>query len=62
MLFTEPEGMVVFVFTKSVGEKWKKYVTFCKLKMSLSRNFVYNLQTFWGYCQEHFYNFVANLV
>ena len=38
-----------------------KKVTFCKLKMSLSRNFVYNLQTFQGFCQVHFYNFVANL-
>ena len=26
--------------------------------MSLSRNFVYNLQTFLGFCQVHFYNFV----
>ena len=39
-----------------------KKVTFCKLKMSLiSRNFVYNLQTFQGFCQVHFYNFAANL-
>ena len=38
-----------------------KKVTFCKLKMSLSRNFVYNLQTFQGFCQVHSYNFVANL-
>ena len=28
--------------------------------MSLSRNFIYNLQTFRGFCQVHFYNFVAN--
>ena len=38
-----------------------KKVTFCKLEMSLSRNFVYNLQTFQGFCPVHFYNFVANL-
>ena len=31
-----------------------KKVTFCKLKKSLSRNFVYNLLTFWGFCQVHF--------
>ena len=38
---------------------WRKMkkVTFCKLKMSLSRNFVYNLQTFWVYCQEYFFQF-----
>ena len=28
--------------------------TFCKLKASLSRNFVYSLQTFGGFCQVHF--------
>ena len=28
--------------------------------MSLSRNFIYNLQTFRGFRQEHFYDFVAN--
>ena len=37
-----------------------KKVTFCKLKTSLSGKFVYNLQTSWGYCQVHFYDFVAN--
>ena len=33
-----------------------KKVTFCKLKTSLSRNFVYNLETeaFQGFCQVHF--------
>ena len=31
-----------------------KKVTFCKLKTSLSRNFIYNLQTFRGLCQVHF--------
>ena len=47
-------GIVVLVFTKLVG------YTFCKLKTSLSRNFVYNLQLFRGFCQEHFYRLVAN--
>ena len=28
--------------------------------MSLSRNFIYNLQTFRGFRQVHFYDFVAN--
>ena len=37
-----------------------KKTTFCKLKTSLSRNFVYNLQTFWGFCQVIFTSFVAN--
>ena len=27
--------------------------TFCKLKMSLSKNFVFNLQTFRGFCHVH---------
>ena len=31
-----------------------KKVTFSELKTSLSRNFVYNLQTFRGFCQVHF--------
>ena len=26
----------------------------------ISRNFVYNLQTFRGFCQVHFYGFLAN--
>ena len=43
-LFTPTlRGKVVLVFTNS-WIKTKK-VTFCKLKKSLSRNFVYNLQT-----------------
>ena len=28
-----------------------KEVTVCKLRTSLSRNFIYNLQTFPGFCQ-----------
>ena len=46
-------GIVVLALTKSV-HKTEKKVTFCKLKMSLSRNFVYNLQSFRGFCQVHF--------
>ena len=38
----------------------KKKKNFCNLKTSLSRDFVYNLQTFRGFCQVHFYDFVAN--
>ena len=38
-----------------------KKATFCKVKISLSRNFVYNLQTFRWFYQVHFYDFVANL-
>ena len=37
-----------------------KKVTFFKVKTSLSRNFVYNLQTFRGFCQVNFYDFFAN--
>ena len=37
-----------------------KKATFCKLKTSLRRNFIYNLQTFRWFCQLHFYYFVAN--
>ena len=36
-----------------------KKLTFCKLKISLSWNFVYNLQTFWGSCQVYYYDLVA---
>ena len=52
-------GIVVLVFTKS-WIKIKKEETFGKSKTSLSRNFVYNLRTFRGCCQVHFYDFVAN--
>ena len=31
-----------------------KRVSFCKLKTLLSRNFIYNLQTFRGFCQVNF--------
>ena len=58
-LFTDPEGDSRFSIYQISWIKMKK-VTFCKLKTSLSRNFVYNLQKFWGYRQVHFYDFVAN--
>ena len=58
-LFTDPEGDSCFSIYQISWIKMKK-VTFCKLKTSLSRNFVYNLQTFRGFCQVHFYDFVAN--
>ena len=50
-LFTEPEGDSCF----SINQ-----ITFCKLKKSLGRNFVYNLQTFRGFCWVIFTPFVAN--
>ena len=40
----------------------KKKELFCILKTSLSIKFVYNLQTFRGFCQVRFYDFVANSV
>ena len=52
-LFTDPEGDSCFSIYQISWIKMKK-VTFCKLKTSLSRNFVYNLQTFRGFCQVHF--------
>ena len=58
-LFTDPEGDSCFSIYQISWIKLKK-VIFCKLKTSLSRNFVYNLQTFRGFCQVHFYDFVAN--
>ena len=58
-LFTDPEGDSCFSIYQISWIKMKK-VTFCKLKTSLSRNFVYNLQTFRGFCQVHFYDFIAN--
>ena len=58
-LLTDPEGDGCFGIYQISWIKIKK-VTFCKLKTSLSRNFVYNLQTFRGFCQVHFYDFVAS--
>ena len=43
-LFTDPEGDSCFSIHQISWIKIKKG-TFCKLKKSLSRNFVYNLQT-----------------
>ena len=57
-LFTNLEGIVVLVFTNQLDKNEKS--DFCKLKPSVNRNFVYNLQTFLGFCQVHFYDFVAN--
>ena len=58
-LFTDLEGDSCFSIYQQLNKTTTK-VTFCKLKKSLSRNFVYNLQTFWGFFQVHFYDFVAN--
>ena len=52
-LFTDPEGDSCFSIYQISWIKLKK-VTFCQLKKSLSRNFVYSLQTFRGFCQVHF--------
>ena len=43
VLFIDPEGGSCFSIYQVSWRKMKK-VTFCKLKMSLCRNFVYNLQ------------------
>ena len=43
-----------YVFLSIISVRKGKKVTFCILKTSLSRNFVYNLQTFRGFCQVHF--------
>ena len=45
-LFTDPEGDSCFSIYQISWIKMKK-VTFCKLKTSLGRDFIYNLQTFW---------------
>ena len=52
-MFTDPEGDSCFSIYQISWVKLKK-ATFGKLKRSLSRNFVYNLQTFRGFCQVHF--------
>ena len=59
VLFTKPERDSCFGIYQISWIKMKQ-VTFCKLETSLCRNFVYNLQTFGGFCQVHFYDFVAN--
>ena len=52
-LFADPEGDSCFSIYQISWIKLKK-ATFGKLKTSLSRNFVYNLQTFRRFCQVHF--------
>ena len=52
VLFTDPEGDSCFSIYQISWIKLKK-VTFCKLKTSPSRNFVYSLKTF-GFCHVHF--------
>ena len=59
-LFTDPEGDSCFSIYQISWIKVKKISNFCKLKTSLSRNFVYILKTFGEFCQVHFYDFVAN--
>ena len=55
-LLTDPEGdSCLSIYQIS----WIK-VTFCKLKTSLSRNSICNLQDFRGFCRVHFYDFVAD--
>ena len=58
--FTDPEGDTCVSVYQISWMKTKK-ITFCKLKKSLSRNFVYNLQNFRCFCQVYFYDFFANL-
>ena len=61
MLFTDPEGDSCFSI-KFYQIRWikMKRITFGKLKTSLIGNFVYNLQTFQGFCQVIVTTFVAN--
>ena len=59
-LFTDPEGDSCFSIYQIGWIKNEKKVPFCKLKMSLNTKFFYYLQTFWGFFQVHFYDFVAN--
>ena len=51
--------MIIIIIIIIIIIKTKK-VTFYQLKTPLSRNFIYNLQTSRGFCQVHFYDFVAN--
>ena len=53
VLFTDPEGDSCFSIYQISWIKMKK-VIFCKLKMPLSGNFVYNLQTFRGIMSSAF--------
>ena len=58
-LFIGPEGDSCFSIYQISWIKMKK-VTFYKLKTSIGRSFIYNLQTFRAFCQVHFYDFVVN--
>ena len=55
-LFTDSEGDSCFSIYQIRWIKMEK-VTFCKLKTSLSSNFVYYLQTFREFCQLPFLRF-----
>ena len=55
----QPWGDSCFSIYQISWIKMKKS-DFCKLKPSVNRNFVYHLHTFLGFCQVHFYDFVAN--
>ena len=60
-LFTDPEGDICFSIYQISWIKMKKVINcFSKFKTSDSRKFVYNLQTFRGFCRVRFYDFVAN--
>ena len=60
-LFIDPKGDSCFSTYQISWIKMKK-ITYCKLKTSLSRNFVYNIYkvTFRGFCQVILTTFVAN--
>ena len=59
-LSTDPEGGSGQYSIYQISCIKMKKVTFCKLKTSLSRNFIYNLPTFRGFFLVHFYDFAAN--
>ena len=60
MLFTDPEGDSCSSI-KFYQIRWIKIKRITgKLKTSLNGNFVYNLQTFQGFCQVIVTTFVAN--
>ena len=61
MLFTDLEGDNCFGI-KFYQIRWikMKRITFGKSKTSLNGNFVYNLQTFHGFCQVIVTTFVAD--
>ena len=62
-LFTDPEGDSCFSIYQISWIKMKK-VTFWKLKTSLSRNLIYNLQTFlvfWRFCCKFSMKYISYL-